>query len=150
MMRGEDVRSHFPINKGLLRRTVDQVKAVDGISLKVRAGETIGVVGEFGIGKDHARPRPVQARLLGGAYRLLGRDIEGMRSKALRPLRKDMQVVFQDPYGSLSPRLSVFSIVEEGLAVQKPDMPHAERRAVVGSRAERRRDRSRHHGSLPA
>jgi microcin C transport system ATP-binding protein len=131
VMRGEDVKVHFPIKKGLLRRTVDQVKAVDGISLKVRAGETIGVVGESGSGKTTLGLALLRLVSSEGRIAFLGRDIEGMRSKALRPLRKDMQVVFQDPYGSLSPRLSVFSIVEEGLAVQKPDMPHAERRAVV-------------------
>jgi microcin C transport system ATP-binding protein len=131
VMRGEDVKVHFPIKKGLLRRTVDQVKAVDGISLKVRAGETIGVVGESGSGKTTLGLALLRLVSSEGRIAFLGRDIEGMRSKALRPLRKDMQVVFQDPYGSLSPRLSVFSIVEEGLAVQKPDMPHAERRAVA-------------------
>jgi len=131
VMGAENVQVYFPIRKGLLRRTVDHVKAVDGISLKVRAGETVGVVGESGSGKTTlglALLRLVSAK---GRILFLGRNIERLRSKALRPMRKDMQVVFQDPYGSLSPRLSVFSIVEEGLTVQKPDMPRAERRAIV-------------------
>jgi microcin C transport system ATP-binding protein len=131
VMRGEDVKVYFPIKKGLLRRTVDHVRAVDGISLKVRAGETVGVVGESGSGKTTLGLALLRLVSSKGHIVFLGRDIERLRSKALRPMRKDMQVVFQDPYGSLSPRLSVFSIVEEGLAVQKPDMPRPERRAVV-------------------
>ncbi len=131
VLRGENLKVHFPIKKGLLRRTVDHVKAVDGISLKVRAGETIGVVGESGSGKTTLGLALLRLVSSKGRIVFLGRDIEGLRSKALRPMRKDMQVVFQDPYGSLSPRLSVYSIVEEGLAVQKPEMPRPERRAVV-------------------
>jgi microcin C transport system ATP-binding protein len=131
VMHGEDVKVYFPIRKGFLRRTVDNVKAVDGISVAVRAGETIGVVGESGSGKTTLGLALLRLISSKGRIAFLGRNIDGLRSKALRPLRKDMQVVFQDPYGSLSPRLSVFSIVEEGLGVQKPGMPHAERRAVV-------------------
>jgi microcin C transport system ATP-binding protein len=131
IMRGEDVKVYFPIKKGLLRRTVDNVKAVDGISVAVRAGETIGVVGESGSGKTTLGLALLRLISSKGRIAFLGRDIAGLRSKALRPLRKDMQVVFQDPYGSLSPRLSVFSIVEEGLGVQKPGMKHAERRQAV-------------------
>jgi microcin C transport system ATP-binding protein len=131
IMRGEDVKVYFPIKKGLLRRTVDNVKAVDGISVAVRAGETIGVVGESGSGKTTLGLALLRLISSKGRIAFLGRDIAGLRSKALRPFRKDMQVVFQDPYGSLSPRLSVFSIVEEGLGVQKPGMKHAERRQVV-------------------
>ena len=131
IMRGDDVKVYFPIKKGLLRRTVDNVKAVDGISVAVRAGETIGVVGESGSGKTTLGLALLRLISSQGGIAFMGRDIAALRSKALRPLRKDMQIVFQDPYGSLSPRLSVFSIVEEGLGVQKPQMPHAERRAVV-------------------
>jgi microcin C transport system ATP-binding protein len=131
IMSGEDVKVHFPIRKGLLRRTVDHVRAVDGISVAVRAGETVGVVGESGSGKTTLGLALLRLISSQGRIVFLGRDIAGLRSKMLRPLRKDMQVVFQDPYGSLSPRLSVFSIVEEGLTVQKPDMKHEERRAVV-------------------
>jgi len=131
VMRGDDLKVYFPIKKGFLRRTVDHVKAVDGISVEVRAGETIGVVGESGSGKTTLGLALLRLISSKGRIAFLGRDINGLKSKALRPLRKDMQVVFQDPYGSLSPRLSVFSIVEEGLGVQKPGMAHAERRAVV-------------------
>jgi microcin C transport system ATP-binding protein len=131
VMGAEDVKVYFPIKKGLLRRTVDHVRAVDGISLKIRAGETIGVVGESGSGKTTLGLALLRLVSSKGRIVFLGRDIEGLRSRALRPMRKDMQVVFQDPYGSLSPRLSVFSIVEEGLTVQKPHMPRSERRAVV-------------------
>ena len=114
-----------------MRRTVDNVKAVDDISVEVRAGETIGVVGESGSGKTTLGLALLRLIHSQGRIAFLGRNIDGLRSKALRPLRKDMQVVFQDPYGSLSPRLSVFSIVEEGLGVQKPGMPHGERREIV-------------------
>ncbi|MBV8447480.1 MAG: ABC transporter ATP-binding protein [Hyphomicrobiales bacterium] len=131
VMGAENVQVYFPIRKGFLRRTVDHVKAVDGISLKVRAGETVGVVGESGSGKTTLGLALLRLVSSKGRIVFLGRNIERLRSKALRPMRKDMQVVFQDPYGSLSPRLSVFSIVEEGLTVQKPEMPRAERRAIV-------------------
>jgi microcin C transport system ATP-binding protein len=127
----DDLRVWFPIRKGLLRRTVDHVKAVDGLSLKLRAGQTLGVVGESGSGKTTlglAIMRLVSSR---GPVAYLGQRIDHLNSRAMRPLRKQMQVVFQDPYGSLSPRLSVCQIIEEGLLIQSPGMSYEERRARV-------------------
>ncbi len=117
VMEGEDVKVYFPIKAGVLRRTIDHVRAVDGISLTVREGHTLGVVGESGSGKTTlglALLRLISSR---GDIRFNGQEIQGWQSTALRPLRREMQVVFQDPYGSLSPRLSIGQIVEEGLKV---------------------------------
>ncbi|HEV2189910.1 MAG TPA: ABC transporter ATP-binding protein [Stellaceae bacterium] len=117
LVEGDAVKVWFPIRGGLLRRVKGQVKAVDGVSLKLRAGTTLGVVGESGSGKTTlglALLRLVEAR---GTIRFAGRDISRERQRALRPLRREMQVVFQDPYSSLSPRLSIAQIVGEGLRV---------------------------------
>jgi microcin C transport system ATP-binding protein len=136
VLETEDLKVWFPIKRGLLRRTVDYVKAVDGLSLKLRAGETVGVVGESGSGKTTlglALLRLVSSR---GSIAYVGRRIDGFDSKQMRPLRKDMQIVFQDPYGSLSPRLSVSQIIEEGLLIQSPGMTHDERRQRVGAALE--------------
>jgi microcin C transport system ATP-binding protein len=117
VLRADDVKVHFPIKKGLLKRTVDHVKAVDGVSLQVRAGHTVGVVGESGSGKTTlgmALLRLIQGQ---GAIQFGSTALADLGPKALRALRRQMQIVFQDPYGSLSPRLSVGQIVEEGLKV---------------------------------
>jgi microcin C transport system ATP-binding protein len=121
----------FPIKRGLLRRTVDYVKAVDGLSLKLRRGETLGVVGESGSGKTTLGLAILRLISSEGPIAYAGRRIDGLRSKEMRPLRKEMQAVFQDPYGSLSPRLSVGQIIEEGLLIQHPGMGYDERRARV-------------------
>ena len=131
VMEGEDVKVYFPIRKGVLKRTVDHVRAVDGISLSLREGHTIGVVGESGSGKTTlglALLRLVTSR---GELCFNGKSIQGLKSKALRPLRREMQVVFQDPYGSLSPRLSIGQIVEEGLKVHKLGGTAKEREAMI-------------------
>jgi microcin C transport system ATP-binding protein len=131
VLETNDLRVWFPIRRGLLRRTVDHVKAVDGLSLKLRAGETVGVVGESGSGKTTlglALLRLVSSR---GPIAYVGKRIDGFDSRRMRPLRKEMQIVFQDPYGSLSPRLSVGQIIAEGLAIQSPGMGWEERRARV-------------------
>jgi microcin C transport system ATP-binding protein len=117
VMQGEDVKVHFPIKAGVLKRTVDYVRAVDGISLTVREGHTVGVVGESGSGKTTLGLALLRLLSSSGEIRFDGTRIQGLRSKALRPLRREMQVVFQDPYGSLSPRLSIAQIIEEGLKV---------------------------------
>jgi len=117
VMRGDDVRVWFPIKKGLLKKTVDHVRAVDGISLSVQAGQTVGVVGESGSGKTTlglALLRLISSR---GGITFQGHDIQGLPWRDTRPLRRQMQIVFQDPYGSLSPRMSVGAIVEEGLKI---------------------------------
>jgi microcin C transport system ATP-binding protein len=131
IMTVEDVKVWFPIKAGVLRRTVDHVKAVDGISLTVRAGETVGVVGESGSGKTTLGLALLRLVSSQGRIEFDGRDIQGLRASALRPLRKEMQIVFQDPYGSLSPRLSVGQIVGEGLAVHAVSRSAAERAALI-------------------
>ncbi len=109
----------FPIKKGFLKRTVGHVKAVDGVSIKVREGETVGVVGESGSGKTTLGLAILRLISSEGPVVFLGENIDGLKSRAMRPRRRKMQVVFQDPYGSLSPRMSVAEIVAEGLDVQE-------------------------------
>jgi microcin C transport system ATP-binding protein len=117
VMTGENIKVHFPVRKGLLKRTVDHVRAVDGISLSVREGHTLGIVGESGSGKTTLGLALLRLISSHGEIRFGDRPIQGLKSKTLRPLRREMQIVFQDPFGSLSPRLSVAQIVEEGLKV---------------------------------
>ena len=121
----------FPIRRGFLRRIVGHVKAVDGVSVTVREGETVGIVGESGSGKTTLGLALLRLTRSEGPICVLGRDLEGLAAKALRPLRKEMQVVFQDPYGSLSPRMSVAEIVAEGLNVQQRGLSRAAQREAV-------------------
>ncbi len=130
ILEAHDVRVHFPIKRGFLRRTIGAVKAVDGISLSLREGETIGLVGESGSGKTTLGLALLRLIKSQGPIVYLGRRIDGLSFKAMRPLRRDMQIVFQDPYGSLSPRLSIADIVAEGLTVQKK-LKFEERRKIV-------------------
>jgi microcin C transport system ATP-binding protein len=127
------IKVHFPIKRGFLRRTIGHVKAVDGVTINLQAGETVGVVGESGSGKTTLGLALLRLTRSEGPIVVLGRRVDGMDAKSLRPLRKDMQVVFQDPYGSLSPRLSVADIVEEGLTVQRRNLSRAERRNIVAA-----------------
>jgi len=117
LLRTENLRVWFPIRRGFLRRTVGHIKAVDGADVSVRAGETLGVVGESGSGKTTLALGIMRLVSSEGRIVFLGRDIQGLRGRQLRPLRRNMQMVFQDPYGSLSPRMSVAQIVAEGLGV---------------------------------
>jgi microcin C transport system ATP-binding protein len=117
VMRGGDVKVWFPIKRGVLRRTVGHVKAVDGISVTVREGHTVGVVGESGSGKTTLGLALLRLEASRGTIQFDGREIQGLRSRRLRPLRREMQIVFQDPVGSLSPRMSVEQIIGEGLRV---------------------------------
>jgi microcin C transport system ATP-binding protein len=126
-----DLRVWFPIKAGLLRRTVGHVKAVDGVTITVREGQTLGVVGESGSGKTTLGLAILRLISSEGPILYLGNRIDALGAGAMRPLRKDMQVVFQDPYGSLSPRMSIASIVAEGLRVQGRGMSPGERRAAV-------------------
>ena len=130
-MEVEDLRVWFPIRRGLLRRTVGHVRAVDGISLDVREGATLGVVGESGSGKTTLGLAMLKLQASEGRIAFLGRPIDALRSRTLRPLRREMQVVFQDPYGSLSPRMSVAQIVEEGLRVHDLGGGTKEREALI-------------------
>jgi microcin C transport system ATP-binding protein len=126
-----DVKVWFPIKKGLLRRTVDHVRAVDGISLTVHEGQTVGVVGESGSGKTTLGMALIRLQSSDGTIVFEGRDIQGLSSGNMRPLRREMQVVFQDPYGSLSPRMSIAQIIDEGLRVHGIGGGEAERDALV-------------------
>ncbi len=121
----------FPIKKGFLRKTAGYVKAVDEISLTVREGETVGVVGESGSGKTTLGQAILRLIRSEGPIVFMGQRIDGKLFKEMRPLRKDLQIVFQDPFGSLSPRLSVAEIVEEGLIVQNKGLSYAARREIV-------------------
>ncbi len=132
VLAANDLKIWFPIKRGILRRTVDHIKAVDGISFEVRAGQTIGVVGESGSGKTTLGLAVLRLLPSEGQIVYLGQNIDALTSRAMRPLRRDIQIVFQDPYGSLSPRLSVSQIIEEGLLIQAPKMDVAERRQRVG------------------
>jgi microcin C transport system ATP-binding protein len=131
VVTGEDIRVWFPIKRGFFRKTVGHVKAVDGISLTVREGQTVGVVGESGSGKTTLGLALLRLIRSQGPIAYLGQRIDGLNAKEMRPLRRDLQIVFQDPYGSLSPRMSVAEIVEEGLVIQNPQLSYDERRAIV-------------------
>jgi len=127
----EAVRVWFPVKRGVLRRTVDHIKAVDGVTLTVREGHTVGVVGESGSGKTTLGLALLRLAGSRGTIRFKGQDIQGMRSSKLRPLRREMQIVFQDPYGSLSPRMTVKEIIEEGLLVHQLGNTPREREAQI-------------------
>jgi microcin C transport system ATP-binding protein len=127
----QDVRVWFPLKAGVFRRTVDHIKAVDGISLIVREGQTVGVVGESGSGKTTLGLALLRLQSSKGSIQFRGRELQGLPARALRPLRREMQIVFQDPYGSLSPRLSVGQIVEEGLRVHGIGRHPDERRLLI-------------------
>jgi len=131
ILAAKDLRVWFPIRRGFLRSVVGHIKAVDGIDLEVKEGQTLGVVGESGSGKTTLGLALLRLISSEGPIVYLGNRIDDYDSKRMRPLRRDMQIVFQDPYGSLSPRLSVGQIIEEGLLIQKPDMDRAERRERV-------------------
>jgi microcin C transport system ATP-binding protein len=131
ILEAKDLKVWFPIKRGFMRRVVGHIKAVDGIDLAVKEGQTLGVVGESGSGKTTLGLALLRLVSSEGPIVYLGNRIDGYDSKKMRPLRRDMQIVFQDPYGSLSPRLSVGQIIEEGLLIQKPGMDRAERRARV-------------------
>jgi microcin C transport system ATP-binding protein len=131
VMEARDIRVHFPLKAGLWGRTIDHVRAVDGVSLTLRQGRTVGVVGESGSGKTTLGLALL--RLLGseGAILFDGQDLQGLPAATLRPRRRHMQMVFQDPYGSLSPRLSVGQIIGEGLEVHRIGANAQERRALI-------------------
>ncbi len=136
MLATEGFRVWYPIKAGVFRRTVDHIKAVDDVALRVRAGETVGVVGESGSGKSSLGLGLLRLISSRGPIVYRGRDIQGLGWKALRPLRREMQIVFQDPFGSLSPRLSVGEIVEEGLKIHGLGAPEERERAVIDALAE--------------
>lgn len=131
VMSADDLKVWFPIKRGLMRKTVGHIKAVDGVSVVVRKGETLGVVGESGSGKTTLGLALLRLISSNGRIVFLGKDIQGLRFKQMRPFRRDMQIVFQDPFGSLSPRMSVADIIAEGLSVHQPKLSREEREARV-------------------
>ena len=131
LVEGERLKVWFPIRRGLFQRIKGYVKAVDGVSLRVRAGTTLGVVGESGSGKTTLGLALLRLLDAQGGIRFAGHDIAHERQKRLRPLRREMQVVFQDPYSSLSPRLSIAQIVGEGLKVHRLAASDAEQRQLI-------------------
>ncbi len=119
ILRLDDLKVHFPIKRGVLRRTVGHVKAVDGVSIALREGHTIGLVGESGSGKTTLGLALLRLERSEGGIRFDGQDLQALSQRDLRPLRRQMQIVFQDPFSSLSPRMSVGEIIGEGLEVHR-------------------------------
>ncbi len=129
----DDLKVWFPIKRGALRRTVDYVKAVDGLSLKLRKGQTLGVVGKSGSGKTTLGLAILRLVSSQGPIVYVGKRIDELTTREMRPLRKEMQIVFQDPYGSLSPRMSVSQIIGEGLTIQAPELDYDQRRVRISA-----------------
>ena len=127
----DNLKVWFPIKRGVLRKVVGHIKAVDGISIEVRKGETLGVVGESGSGKTTLGLAILRLISSDGPVVFMGNTIQGLKFKEMRPYRRNMQIVFQDPYGSLSPRMSVSDIIEEGLWVHHPHLATDERKRRV-------------------
>jgi microcin C transport system ATP-binding protein len=127
-----DLKVWFPLKAGIWRKTIGHIKAVDGVSLELKRGHTIGVVGESGSGKTTLGLALLRLLESEGEIAFAGTPIQSMSAGTLRPLRRQMQMVFQDPYGSLSPRMSVGQIVGEGLEVHEPAMPGPERERLIG------------------
>jgi microcin C transport system ATP-binding protein len=131
-MQTENLKVWFPIKKGVIQRVVGHIKAVDDVTLTVKEGQTLGVVGESGSGKSTLGRALLRLERSDGRIIFEDRLIQGLKSKQLRPIRREMQMVFQDPFGSLSPRLSVGQIIEEGLLVHKMGGTPEERRVIIG------------------
>ncbi|WP_299812489.1 ABC transporter ATP-binding protein [uncultured Roseibium sp.] len=127
VVQADDLKVWFPVKRGFLRKTVDHIKAVDGIDVTVREGQTLGIVGESGSGKTTLGLAILRMISSTGRIAFKGQDIQTHSWKEMRPLRRDMQIVFQDPYGALSPRMSVAEIVGEGLKVHFPGITAEER-----------------------
>ena len=136
LIETRDLKVWFPIKKGLLKRTVGHVKAVNPCSISVRAGETLGIVGESGSGKTTMALAIMRLIASEGAVQFCGDDLRQWSTRDLRSLRKDMQIVFQDPFGSLSPRMTCAQIIAEGLAIHKVDQHRAPRDLVAEVMAE--------------
>jgi microcin C transport system ATP-binding protein len=127
MIRTDDLKVWFPIKRGVLRQVVGHVKAVDGVSIEVRRGETLGIVGESGSGKTTLGLALLRLISSDGPIVFMGNALQGLKFKEMRPFRRHMQIVFQDPYGSLSPRMPVADIIAEGLQIHQPQLNRTER-----------------------
>ncbi|MEE2981090.1 MAG: ABC transporter ATP-binding protein [Pseudomonadota bacterium] len=136
VMRCRNLKVHFPVKAGVLRRTVSHVRAVDDISFEVAAGHTVGLVGESGSGKTTAGLALLRLERSEGVIEFAGTSVQGLRFKDMRPLRREMQIVFQDPFGSLSPRMSIGQIIEEGLLVHGMGGDPHERRTIIAEALE--------------
>ena len=136
MLEIKDLKVWFPIKAGVFRKTIDHVRAVDGVDLVVRQGHTIGVVGESGSGKTTLGMAVLRLNRSEGSIKFSGEEIQGKTFDEMRPIRHEMQIVFQDPFGSLSPRFSVGQIVEEGLSVHHKSLPETERRDMAAQALE--------------
>src|SRR5262249_51768150 len=134
VVKTDDLKVWFPIKRGLLRKVTGHIRAVDGVSIQVRKGETIGVVGESGSGKTTLGLAILRLISSDGPIAFLGNPLQGLKFKQMLPHRRNMQIVFQDPFGSLSPRMSIADVIEEGLWVHHPKMPANEReQRVIGA-----------------
>ena len=131
VMETSGLKVWFPIKAGILRRTIDNVHAVDGVDVQIRQGHTVGVVGESGSGKTTLGMAVLRLNRSEGSIKFEGEELQGKSFDELRPFRKEMQIVFQDPFGSLSPRFTVGQIVEEGLSVHHRSHPERERRDMA-------------------
>jgi microcin C transport system ATP-binding protein len=134
VLRTNGLKVWFPVKRGVLRKTVGHIKAVDGVSIEVRKGETLGVVGESGSGKTTLGLAILRLVSSDGPIVFMGDELQELNFKEMRPFRRNMQIVFQDPYGSLSPRMSIADIIEEGLWVHHPHLSkHEQEQRVVSA-----------------
>jgi microcin C transport system ATP-binding protein len=131
MLETDNLKVWFPVKRGVMRRVVGHIKAVDGVSIAVRQGETLGIVGESGSGKTTLGLAILRLISSDGPIVFMGKPLQGLKFREMRPFRHAMQIVFQDPYGSLSPRMSVADIIEEGLWVHHPRMSKEEQERRV-------------------
>jgi oligopeptide transport system ATP-binding protein len=136
LLQGDDLHVTFETRGGLFGRAASALKAVDGVSVNLREGQTIGIVGESGSGKTTLGRALLRLLPSRGQIRFAGRDIQDWSLRQMRPLRRELQLVFQDPYGSLSPRMTVGEIVSEGLLVHEPDLSAKERQRRAGQALE--------------